>query len=133
VPQKPAYRRQAGQISGAIVSSLTSSSFLPLQPVAAGAVRKSGRAVCGDRGDAVWEWQVATGVFERDVTDEQLRLLEAPDLQIVEFNTPATNQGRWIHDSGTFQATSFRKPLPKTVTRQPGALAQFWALLRGVS
>jgi hypothetical protein len=115
------------------VSSLTSNPFLPLQPVAAGAVRKSGRAVCSDRGDAVWEWQVATGVFERDVTDEQLRRLEAPDLQIVEFNAPATNEGRWIHDSGAYPATSFRKPSPKVVIRQSGALAQFWARLRGVS
>jgi len=56
--------------------------------------RKSGRAVESDRGHTVWEWQTATGIFQRDVTDDQLRRLEAPDLKIVEF-APRETQHIW--------------------------------------
>ena len=108
----------------------------PAQPHAVGGARKSGRAVSSDRGDAVWEWQVATGVFERDVTEEQLRSLEAPDLQIVEFNpTDTGEQGRWIHDSHAFAVIPSRKsatPSPRTATRT-GALRQLWARLRSAA
>lgn len=110
------------------MSSLTSSPYLPIQPIAAGEKRKSGRAVCSDRGDAVWEWQVATGVFERDVTDEQLRQLEAPDLQIVEFMPTDTV---WNRD--TVQRSMAVRRSGRPQTRSIGPLAQLWALLRGVS
>lgn len=114
------------------MSSLTSSPYLPLQPVAAGLARKSGRAVCSDRGDAVWEWQVATGVFERDVTDEQLRRLEAPDLQIVEFTpTDTGQQAVWNRD--TVQRSVAHRGSGQSRARSGGPLAQLWALLRGVS
>ncbi|HMN45037.1 MAG TPA: hypothetical protein PKE27_10710 [Povalibacter sp.] len=113
------------------MSSLTSSPYLPLPPVAAGVARKSGRAVCSDRGDAVWEWQVATGVFERDVTDEQLRRLEAPDLQIVEFTpTDTGQQAVWNRDTVQRPASVGSRRSP---ARAAGPLAQLWALLRGVS
>lgn len=45
--------------------------------------RKSGRAVF-DEGRTVWEWQTATGVFERHVSEEQMARLEASGLQLVE-------------------------------------------------
>ncbi len=45
--------------------------------------RKSGRAVF-DEGRTVWEWQTATGVFERHVSDEQLARLENAGLQLME-------------------------------------------------
>ncbi len=118
------------------MTTLTSSPFLPLQPVARGPARKSGRAVCSDRGDAVWEWQVATGVFEREVTEEQLRRLEAPDLQIVEFTPTQTGeQGRWIHDStrATAYPAAHRKTMKPMARPAGGPLAQLWARLRGVS
>lgn len=46
--------------------------------------RKSGRAVFDNQGRASWEWQTATGVFETDVTHEQLQNLEAADLSVLE-------------------------------------------------
>jgi hypothetical protein len=58
--------------------------------------RKSGRAVF-DAGHTVWEWQTATGVFQRVVSEEQLSRLEAPDLQLVEHSSEA--QGFAIYDS----------------------------------
>ena len=42
--------------------------------------RKSGRAVFDNQGRASWEWQTATGVFQTDVTNEQLAGLEAAGL-----------------------------------------------------
>ena len=48
--------------------------------------RKSGRAVF-DGGHTVWEWQTATGVFERHVSEEQLSRLEASNLRLVEQNS----------------------------------------------
>jgi len=55
--------------------------------------RKSGRAVFDNQGRASWEWQTATGVFETDVTSEQLQGLEAAGLAVVE-SEPATTSGR---------------------------------------
>lgn len=117
------------------MSSLTSDSLSPMQPFAIGHARASGRAARDERGDSVWEWQVATGVFERDVTDEQLRRLEAPDLQIVESFPAAQESGRWIHDSlqsGSHKVTRSRTVQTKrSVGESRGALRQLWARLRG--
>ena len=46
--------------------------------------RKSGRAVFDNQGRASWEWQTATGVFETDVSNEQLQRLEAAGLALLE-------------------------------------------------
>lgn len=51
--------------------------------------RKSGRAVF-DNNRTVWEWQTATGVFERYVSEEQLSRLEASNLRLVEQATQDT-------------------------------------------
>ncbi len=55
--------------------------------------RKSGRAVFDNQGRASWEWQTATGVFQTDVTNEQLQGLEAAGLALVE-SEPTTVSGR---------------------------------------
>ena len=73
---------------------------LELQPaVAAGERRKSGRAVFEASGATVWEWQIQTGVFERHVTDEQLRMLEAPELRIVESAPKPKVDTLWAYES----------------------------------
>jgi hypothetical protein len=46
--------------------------------------RKSGRASFDADGRGIWEWQTATGVFERNVTEEQVAKLEDTTLSIVE-------------------------------------------------
>ena len=58
--------------------------------------RKSGRAVF-DQGHTVWEWQTATGVFERYVSEEQMTRLEASDLQLVD--QPSQETGIAIYGS----------------------------------
>jgi len=45
---------------------------------------KSGRVTFDDRGNAVWEWSMATGAFGREVDTKRLEKLEAKDLKIVE-------------------------------------------------
>jgi hypothetical protein len=67
----------------------------------AGSGRKSGRAVFDNQGRASWEWQTATGVFQTDVTNEQLQGLEAAELALVE-SEPATASGRiWANAAGS--------------------------------
>ena len=62
--------------------------------------RKSGRAVFDNQGRASWEWQTATGVFETDVTNEQMQSLEAADLSVLKTQPVVTQQGRvWTSPS----------------------------------
>lgn len=98
--------------------------------------RKSGRAVF-DQGRTVWEWQTATGVFERYVSDEQLTRLEASDLRLVE--QPAQNAGCAIYGSrhGVRKESVVRERVfssssrPASAAAGPslGALRQFWRRL----
>lgn len=89
--------------------------------------RKSGRAVF-DEGRTVWEWQTATGVFERHVSEEQMSRLEASDLRLVEQSPPAKDAGRAIYGSRTVNRND---SIPRT--RAPrtnvGALRQLWRRL----
>ena len=59
--------------------------------------RKSGRAVFDNQGRASWEWQTATGVFQTDVTNEQLQSLEAADLAVVESEPVGTSERVWAN------------------------------------
>ena len=54
--------------------------------------RKSGRAVFDNQGRASWEWQTATGVFQTDVTNEQMAGLEAAGLALVESEPSAAGR-----------------------------------------
>ena len=56
--------------------------------------RKSGRAVFADDGRSIWEWQTSTGVFSRDVTEEQLSSLQAPQLQLADADSEAVTLRR---------------------------------------
>lgn len=88
--------------------------------------RKSGRAVFDD-GRTVWEWQTATGVFERYVSEEQLARLEAAGLQLIDPSHQDT--GKFIY--GAEQARQARKqvfvarPAPIVRAMSVSALRQF--------
>lgn len=95
--------------------------------------RKSGRAVF-DEGRTVWEWQTATGVFERHVSEEQLARLENAGLQLLEQAT----EGRAIYgadQTGSQAAFSARKqvfvgrPAPSVRPTATGSFRQFWRRL----
>ena len=88
--------------------------------------RKSGRPVFDNQGRASWEWQTATGVFQTDVTNEQLQSLEAADLAVVEIE-PDTTSGRVWTNVGT-------KITPRTVVapaRNPTVLKRLLGKLSG--
>ena len=56
-------------------------------------------------GRTVWEWQTATGVFERHVSEEQLARLEAADLRLMDQSHEDT--GKFIY--GELQARETRR------------------------
>jgi hypothetical protein len=91
--------------------------------------RKSGRAVF-DQGHTVWEWQTATGVFARDVSEEQMSRLEASDLCLVEQSPPPKDAGQAIYGSRPVSRTDAiarnRTPAPRA---NGGAFRQFWRRL----
>jgi hypothetical protein len=59
----------------------------PDKPAAAPDNKRSGRAGVDDRGNTVWEWQLETGVYSRDITTQRLKKLDLGDLSIAETAT----------------------------------------------
>jgi hypothetical protein len=45
---------------------------------------RSGRIAYDERGNSVWEWQLETGVYSRDISTQRLKKLEFNDLSIAE-------------------------------------------------
>ncbi len=58
----------------------------PLPPGAEDS-KRSGRAGVDERGNSVWEWQLETGVYSRDISTQKLRKLDLGDLSIAETAT----------------------------------------------
>lgn len=54
----------------------------------------TGRVKFDDRGNAVWEWAMATGAFGAEVSTTRLRTLEHPALSIADEAPPATETVR---------------------------------------
>lgn len=97
--------------------------------LAAAPERKSGRAVF-DEGRTVWEWQTATGVFERHVSDEQLSRLEASDLRLAEQSLPQKDAGNSIYGS---RSVGRNEPIARGRAPAPrahvGPFRQLWRRL----
>jgi hypothetical protein len=72
--------------------------------------KSTGRVQFDDRGNAVWEWSLATGAFGREVSTERLQKLEHPALSLaddaptaletVRANPLGTKKGYDPYDSG---------------------------------
>jgi hypothetical protein len=81
--------------------------------------KSTGRVKFDERGNAVWEWQVATGAFGLEVTTQRLQKLEHPALSIaddaptpfetVRANPLGTKKGYDPYDSGKLG----KKPEPQ--------------------
>ena len=81
-----------------------------LSTTADAAGRKSGRAVFDNQGRASWEWQTATGVFEANVTHEQLQNLEAAGLALVESEPTAGRVWNGVSRPGARPVAPARNP-----------------------
>jgi hypothetical protein len=72
--------------------------------------KTTGRVKFDDRGNAIWEWSLATGAFSQDVSTQRLQRLENPTLSIaddaptpfdtVKPNPLGTKKGYDPYDSG---------------------------------
>jgi hypothetical protein len=49
--------------------------------------KSTGRVKFDERGNAIWEWQIATGAFGREVSTQRLKKLEHPALSIADEGT----------------------------------------------
>ena len=100
-------------------------------PQPAGLTRNnSGRVKFDDRGNAVWEWSVATGSFATDISTSRLKKLEnqtlsladdtpPPESSIVKPNPKGAVQGYSPYDSGLLAKTD-RAPGKKKDLRRLG-------------
>ena len=71
----------------------------PDKPTDAPDNKRSGRAGVDDRGNTVWEWQLETGVYSRDITTQKLKKLDLGDLSIAETATHRRPSG--LSEKGT--------------------------------
>src|SRR5271170_119939 len=77
---------------------------------AKGNAKGTGRVQFDDRGNAIWEWSIATGAFGREVSTERMQRLEHPALSLAEdaptphetvrANPLGTKKGYNPYDSG---------------------------------
>jgi hypothetical protein len=123
---------------------------LPPKPSAEGAEKPSapetgvtskttGRVQFDDRGNAVWEWSLATGAFGREVSTARLQKLEHPALSLaddaptpmdtVRPNPLGTKTGYNPYDSGKLGKTAV-PPRKKTDLRR---LSEFIKLKKQAS
>jgi hypothetical protein len=102
-------------------------------PAADGSEKSTGRVKFDDKGNAVWEWSIATGAFGREVSAERLQKLENSALSIaddspdgpvtVRPNPLGTKKGYDPYDSG-----KLGKRPPAPVKKDLRRLSEFFKL-----
>ncbi len=85
----------------------------------AGDSKRSGRAGVDERGNSVWEWQLETGVYSRDISTQKLRKLDLGDLSIAETATHQRPSG--FESAGRNPYDNARNTAHTTQTSSPGA------------
>lgn len=72
----------------------------PARPGEKGDAKQSGRVAFDGRGNSVWEWQTATGKFDRDISTQRLKKLEAKDLSLMDTASLVPNpKGLSVEDA----------------------------------
>jgi hypothetical protein len=96
------------------------------------AARKSGRTSFDVDGRGIWEWQVATGVFTRTVTEDQLMELAHCNLQLLEDASAEAERGMCIYQlANASTARSFAPAArPKASATPPAPQGSVRRLLR---
>jgi hypothetical protein len=61
--------------------------------------KRSGRVSFDSRGNSVWEWQLETGVYSRDVSTQKLKKLDLGDLSIAETAIHERPKGLELEDA----------------------------------
>jgi hypothetical protein len=79
----------------------------PPQAPAPADAKRSGRAGVDERGNTVWEWQLETGVYSRDISTQKLKKLDLGDLSIAETATHQRPDGL---SGGNKPAAPAKKP-----------------------
>jgi len=84
-------------------------------PAKPGDERKSGRVQFDERGQAVWEWAVQTGMFDRNASTQRIRALtEAPGkLEIADSPAPATTTKAKPASGNPYERAPTARPGPK--------------------
>jgi hypothetical protein len=65
----------------------------------------SGRATWDERGNSIWEWQTAPGVFTRDVSPQQLQELQASNLHLQDGTEVNHEETLWSRNARTQRVT----------------------------
>jgi hypothetical protein len=81
-------------------SSAPDSTGKPGAPDAKDDAKGTGRVQFDDRGNAIWEWSLATGAFGREVSTERMQRLEHPALSLAE-DAPTPNETVRANPLGT--------------------------------
>lgn len=114
----------------------------PSSPEKAPEDRTTGRVKFDDRGNAIWEWSIATGAFGLDASAGRLKKLENPSLAIAEDAaaapdvvkllppgaTPGAKKGYDPYDSGRPAKAAAAKPGEKPKKKDLRRLSEWIAL-----
>lgn len=65
----------------------------------------SGRATWDERGNSIWEWQTAPGVYSREISAQQMQALEAPHLHLIDGNQANAELTIWSRNARSKTAT----------------------------
>jgi len=66
-----------------------------------GTEKRSGRVAYDSRGNPIWEWQLETGVYSRDVNTQKLKKLDLGELSIAETAIQKRPEGLEESPKGT--------------------------------
>lgn len=78
---------------------------------------RSGRATWDERGNTIWEWQTAPGIYSREVSAQQLQTLQANELKLVDQAPGVT--ATYAHWKRQYQDRFTRAPATETELVMP--------------
>ena len=77
--------------------------------------RRSGRVNFDERGQAIWEWAVQTGMFDRNATSQRVRALSEAAMQLEIVDTPPKTPTTVAAPRRGDAVTPYDRPVKPTV------------------